>query len=250
MRALFIIFFFALNASISNAQYSFHESIGLFPTAFNLKKGESRYTNTDLVLNGFAHGISDKLSLNTGIAIYSLEDIDLQGMARLKYTFRVSENVRLGIAPQINYSHFSYSDSYERIFNPQLTGILTIGKPDKFLNFSYSTGIDFTKETDRFQPDENEIEKGYNYLSIGGNIKISKSFALFTEHVFEFEGSYLGYFYNAHSLMARFLFKKRHQIKFGAVQFAEYYTDRGGDKRYDLAFFPIPLIAYSFHWGL
>lgn len=239
----FFIGFFLISISInSHAQYSFHESIGWTPTAFNLQNGESRYTNTDLILNAFAHGISDNLSINAGAAIYS--GSEFYAMTRLKYTYRFSQHVRLAIAPQINYSN----SPYIKLINPQLTGILTIGKPKKFINFSYSAGIDFTIDT--HNRDDSEVEQDYNYLSIGGSLNLSRTGAIFTEHIIGFEGSDLGYLYNAHSFMARTSFKEKHQLKFGFVLFAEYYTDRDGVKRYDFESFPLPVIAYSYHWGL
>lgn len=240
MKHIFTIFFLISFATYSDAQYSFHESIGFTPTAFNLQKGEKRFTNTDLVINAYTEGLSNNVSFNAGLL-----GIKKGAIIRFKYTQKLNENVRFALSPNLIFD----DDNYRGYFHPGLTGILTIGKPDLFINFSYTRAYDLENVTNNIESKKVKITEGYDQYSFGASAKISKAVSLVSEHLFivnEYSSS--SEIDMAHSLMARMTFKKQHQIQVGVYLFLEIY--RAKTKKLVDSASPLPAISYSYYWGI
>lgn len=238
MKLLFTITF-AFSISIltlaqTSSPYTTHESIGLSPTAFSLQKGEKRITNTDILATNFTSGISDKLSISGGIALIG------GGLVRLKYTHQLFDYVRIGISPALGRGFDE--DSYVQA-RSDITGILTIGQPGYFLNFTYSKGFNFETRTGSFEIMGVGLIDAHTYISLGGNIKISNVFSLSTENFIEQHYSPT----TAYSIMLRYNLKHNRQIKAGVYHITERHPDQGG---YIIDYTTIlPAISFSLFWG-
>lgn len=238
-----------LSFKSATAQYSLHESFDLSPTAFNLQKGENRLTNTMLIGTGFTHGISTKLSFNVGILGLPK---NIRGKASMKYTQTLHKNVSVGISPTLLYSESQYSfrgDTY----SAGLTGILTIGKPDLFINFNYSKGFSVEKHKGHRDSEHLEITDTYTHYSVGGAFKISKNISLFIENIFLLNDNERWDMDAFHSIKGRWSFKPNQQIQVGFTCIIEFYEDSWNEKYYkdaDAFCLPLPVISYSYYWGL
>lgn len=214
--------------------YSRHESIGLSPTAFSLQKGEKRITNTAILVTNYTTGINDKLSISGGIALTGA------GLVRLKYTHQLFDYVRIGISPALGRT--LEEESYVQM-RSDITGILTIGQPEYFLNFTYSRGFNFETRTRSFEIIGVGLVDAYNYISLGGNIKISNVFSLSTENFLEQKYSPT----TAYSIMLRYNLKHNRQIKAGVYRITERHSDQGGNI---IDYTTIwPAISFSVFWG-
>lgn len=219
------LFFISINTS---AQYSLHENVGFYPTAFSLQEGEKKYNNTIGVFNSYKQGITNNLSVNVGAMFFGSENNG--AILRVKYTHSLTEWAHIGISPNIYYQN----EREEKHYRAGLIGILTLGKPGKFLNFAYSKGFK-GKHLKSSRRDYESTTKPSNIFTVGGSTKVSKNFTLLTENVYIVEYSQL-----ITSLSLRWEFKKNQSLQLGTYVF---------DVNLD-GFFPIPTLSYSLHWGV
>ncbi len=124
-------------------------------TSFPLEKGRLLYTNFDLVWNSVDWGVTDNFT--GGIALYLLNVIVLRG----KLTTPVYDNIRIGVGTKF-IMLFPEFDELGILTN--LSGIITIGSPEKFFNLNggifvptgrgvsrgYGGGIGFGGEKEKF----------------------------------------------------------------------------------------------------
>jgi len=229
--ACLVASFFAL----SYAQYSNHESTGFGPTAFNLKKGENRITSTLLVFNSYTRGIGSNLSFNVGGAVGG-------GITRLKYTQTIFDYLHIGVSPFLWFD-FGDNDGY---FHPGLSGMVTVGNQDYFLNFSYSKSFDLENTLERSTGNKTlNITDSQTYYSISASLRLGKKTTLINEYFIELDtnpNSYTSY-------QVRIALKSNHVIQCGFVFAAEEYYDEY-DTEPSTSFLLLPAVSYSYFWGI
>lgn len=198
--------------------HTIQENAGITPTAFNLKKGEQRYRNVYLLYNDYSRGITDKLSVTAGFALYpeAIFESELYvGLAaRLKYSHRINENIGVAIAPTF------YFDSYHSASISMLPAVVTIGKPSKFLN------LGSTLFYDHYYGDF------FNLISIGGGYSFSDKFSIVTENLISTADLWDSFITT--SLMGKYLFKNKHQVQLGLNYFDG---------------IPLPILSYAYFWN-
>lgn len=210
--------------SQSSFKYNLHESIGITPTAFSLQKGENRLTNTDLVAINYTRGVTDNASFNVGFVA------NQTAFMRVKYTHELLDFLRVGVSPAVViYDHSEYSP-----LHPMVTGTVTLGSSQTFLNLAYSKSL---KKSD--------LRDSY---SIGICLHEGKK-TLYTEHIFEFPDSPTGNYYTVHSLIYRVGIKQNHSMQFGFFIWNNYYYSHQDKQRSNSNGLPLPIISYSYHWG-
>lgn len=222
MKLLSTILIIISMSLYGKAQYSLHENIGLFPTGFNLKLGEKKYSNTDLLYSGYSQGIKNNLSFNTGFIVSPGLII---ANLNLKYTRKLNDKLRIGIAPMVTYSNekdIGYSVA------PQLTGILTYGRPSRFINLTYTRGIIFDQNNYEHLI-ENEYNS-YNVVTLGSSFNISSKVSMLAQVLTEVDG-----YNSSYTLAMRNAFKSNQVIQLG-VFIGEFTI--------------VPLLTYSYYWGL
>ena len=162
------------------------------PSAFNLKKGEGYYQNTNLLLNTFNYGITDNFSMGFGFEFLST----LAYVAGLmnpsyflipKYSTQVSENIRLGVGLLYGNIHFmgGFGVGY---------GLVTYGNPEHNATLGLGFGM-FDREF-----------SSHPVITLSGMTRLSRRFSLVTENWFlTADNRYQGYYT---SLGIRFLGEK------------------------------------------
>jgi len=207
-------------------KYVGQENLGWSKTAFNMHKGEKRFSNISLFYNEYAQGINDNLSFSATTIIDPYEilygEIYFHAVASVKYTYQWNENVHLGLTPGFVYD----SDTGNLGF--MTTATITVGDQGKFFNFSYQTGIDF--------------DDGLSIISIGGGVDLSDNLAFVTDNLILMNkyGPYDLIYHNGddpiyHSMGLK-LFKNKHMFQLG------YYL---GLEDFNV----LPIMSYAYHWG-
>jgi len=223
--------------------YSSHENLGYSTTAFNLQKGENRYSNFDGLMNIYGRGLTNNISFTGSLLVVpEFNDFALNFLftSRIKFTHAIAKNIRLGISPTISYV---YDGS--RGFHSVLNGIITIGKPSKFLNLTFARGH-FIKNSNEVS--ENSFRRAFDHFTLGGSIDLGKNWTIVIDNVLfieEYDFDYINLF---PSIMVKVKTKKNQFIQLGLYQTLEF-DKRFWDDSIEVDWtIPIPIVAYSWFW--
>lgn len=120
----------------NSTRYLFSQS------AYSLKKGEAYFQNTYLVLNSVYYGITDNLTIGGGFELMSALSGNPVFFINPKYSFRISDKLRAGIAAL----YVDASSRSSRVFSGISIGygILTYGNTDD--NITLGVGYGFVEQ--------------------------------------------------------------------------------------------------------
>lgn len=162
-------------------------------SAFQLKKGDSYYQNTWLLINSYNIGITDNVSAAGGIEFVSpllTDGFKPYFFLTAKTGFKVVKNFHAGAS----FSFLSNTDFTATNTRASLTNIILTYGTERF-NVTANTGWFFQK---------NEIEKRPN-LTLSAMAYLTKKFSLITEN--RFLPTNIGY-YGLYSYGARYSLKR------------------------------------------
>lgn len=231
---LFILFAVILFQIPCEAQYSRHESVGFSPTAFNLKKGENRFSSTMILFNSYDRGLTDNLSMS-----FNLTGL-VGGSTSLKYTHSLNDFIHIGLTPIIGFD----LDDNDGYIHPRLAATLTIGTSDVMVNFVYGKGVDIEQVKSYPGPVKNiEFTNSNYFYAVSSSFRISEKFTMSLDHFFERDRN----LYGVLTYMLRYELKDKHLIQGGFGLFTESYEEFGTPRT---SILPIPLLSYSYFWGL
>ena len=150
-----------------------HQHLFFSPTAFNYEDGKGEYRNLSIFFNEANFKGGKGLTFSTGIFG------PLLAFGRAKLAFPVHPNVRAGLQTTFTLGIIDGQ------FTPYLSGIVTIGNPDYFVNISggWLAFRDFNGFTPGGFGGENE-RAPYRILSIGGGYTLNARWRLKTEVVY------------------------------------------------------------------
>ena len=157
-----------------------NKDIGLSPTAFNLKKGERKYSNYLIFLNTFDVGINNNMSASAGIMIIpaSGTNFSFYTIARIKITHSFTEKIHLGVAPSIGVLYFP-NDSSRGSVQIFPSVVMSIGKPSKFINFSFTRFYNIHPLTGK----PVTLDDTTDILTFGGSIALNSKWSLISDNI-------------------------------------------------------------------
>jgi len=213
---------FAQSSSDGNVSSNYvpmqgHENLTFSPTAFTLPKGTFEYRNIMFLGNGLDYALTDELTLGGGMVAHA------QFMLKGKFASPITDKIRAGIGSNL----FIQNPVTNELggMTGYLHGILTIGTPDRFVNFA--AGPRFLESLEFLAP-----RVTYTF-SAGGAWRIGDRWRVMTDLIY-----YTGNGGEFHPFIALSWFNRRHRIDFGVLQLGEY--DR---------FIPFPYLSYAFRFG-
>jgi hypothetical protein len=148
--------------------HSTHYLVG--QSAFNLKKGEAYYKNTEIFLNSFTFGITDNFSLEAGLeflSIFAEGDPIMYIMPKVGY--QVSDKFHLGASFMLIGQPIASFSNNEFLGLGLGYGMGTFGAPNSNVTVGIGGLIDSAGDA-------------YPLLNLSGMHRISKSVALITEN--------------------------------------------------------------------
>lgn len=219
-----------LFAQSTEKEKSGAQNLWLSPTAFNLPKGTSKYRVIDIVNHSFEYGITDNISVVGGLN--GLPYVEgyfgyLFTSLRVKGTFSLSEFAHFGLSLGATNGIVKNENDYRAVL-PSV--ILTLGKPENFLNLSY--GYIFERTIAEYGNDNDSK----HLVSIGWSIKFSQYWSLVSDNVIVIEEGYDMDYLNYLPSLGFKRNKGKNQFDFGLYYpFEEFSSDS----------FPIPIIGYT-----
>ncbi len=226
-----------INATIQN--------LAIFsPTAFNVKEGEKKYSNYLLFYNFYSQGITDNFSVTGGLSIIPpplSSNFVIGFFGRTKWTHSFSESANIGflatIGSLLEISNSNYRDNY---FTASPSVVFTLGKSDKFLNFTATPYFILNEFGNSTYTERTDI------FSIGGAINIKPRWSLILENVAVIESYDTDGMYYLSSLSNKIKSGRGSEFDVGITLFIDIRNRFYGGK--EINFQPLPLLAYSLYF--